>query len=76
MRLKGQKNHSGASLTCTSPRLLDLVDKQTLKRLLTAFFNATGLRANVVDISGKSIYARKMQFQMQHPEKPESIGTT
>jgi hypothetical protein len=21
-------------------------------------------------------FERKMQFQMQHPEKPESIGTT
>lgn len=44
------------NLTGHQSRLLDLVDKKILKRLLQAFSNATGLRANIVDVEGKSIF--------------------
>jgi len=56
MKLKDKEKEPGISLTCKSPRLLDLVEKRTLMKLLTAFSNATGMRANIVDITGKSIF--------------------
>ncbi|MGI6630673.1 MAG: PocR ligand-binding domain-containing protein [Bacillota bacterium] len=54
IRLKSR--HKKTSLTCQRSRLLDLVDKNALKKLLNAFSNATGLRANIVDVEGKSIF--------------------
>jgi len=51
-----KKSHRGTSPTGQPSRLLDLVDKNTLKKLLNAFSNATGLRANIVDADGKSIF--------------------
>ncbi|MEL7564371.1 MAG: PocR ligand-binding domain-containing protein [Dehalobacterium sp.] len=56
IKLSSQGKISRVSLTSRSSRLLDLVDKNTLKKLLNAFSQATGLRANIVDIQGKSIF--------------------
>lgn len=39
-------------------RLLELVDKDVLKRILASFTDATGLTANIVDTAGKSIFSR------------------
>lgn len=43
-------------LTCRNPRLLELVDKQLLKKMLSSFTSATGLRANIVDTEGRSVF--------------------
>jgi len=43
-------------LTARNPRLLELVDKQLLKKILSSFTSATGLRANIVDTEGRSIF--------------------
>jgi len=40
-------------------RLLQLVDKNVLKNLLTAFTKATGLTANIVDTKGRSIFFKE-----------------
>lgn len=40
-------------------RLLQLVDKDVLKDLLTAFTKATGLTANIVDTKGRSIFMKE-----------------
>lgn len=40
-------------------RLLQLVEKDTLKKLLSAFTKATGLTANIVDIEGRSIFSKE-----------------
>jgi two-component system response regulator YesN len=55
-KMKLSSRHRKTSLTCRRSRLLDLVDKNILKKLLNAFSNATGLRANIVDVEGKSIF--------------------
>ncbi|MTI55364.1 PocR ligand-binding domain-containing protein [Geosporobacter ferrireducens] len=38
--------------------LLQLVDKNVLKKILDAFTKATGLTANIVDIKGRSIFSK------------------
>jgi len=40
-------------------RLLELVEKDALKNILKSFTNATGLTANVVDITGRSIFSKE-----------------
>lgn len=55
-KIKIKSTNTAISRTCQYSRLLDLVDKNTLKKLLTTFSNATGLRANIVDVEGKSIF--------------------
>ncbi|MDA8235538.1 MAG: PocR ligand-binding domain-containing protein [Clostridia bacterium] len=40
-------------------RLLQLVDKEVLKKLLDAFTKATGLTANIVDTDGRSIFSKE-----------------
>lgn len=39
--------------------LLNLIDMESLKEILNAFTTTTGLTANVVDVNGRSIFARK-----------------
>ena len=40
-------------------RLLELVEKDVLKKVLRSFTNATGLTANIVDIDGRSIFSKE-----------------
>lgn len=40
-------------------RLLEIVDKEVLKKILDSFTNATGLTANVVDTEGRSIFSKE-----------------
>lgn len=43
--------------------LLNLIDIDSLKEILNAFTTTTGLMANVVDVSGRSIFSRKDMTQ-------------
>lgn len=49
----GQDNSSSRN------HLLQLVEKDVLKKLLDAFTKATGLTANIVDIGGRSIFSKE-----------------
>ncbi|AOY74952.1 PocR ligand-binding domain-containing protein [Clostridium formicaceticum] len=49
-----QDDHS-----CSRKNLLQLVDKNVLKKILDAFTKATGLTANIVDTEGKSIFSKE-----------------
>lgn len=40
-------------------RLLELIEKDVLKKILRSFTNATGLTANIVDTEGRSIFSKE-----------------
>lgn len=52
-------NKKYKSAISTRAKLLNFIDIKTLKDILDAFTETTGLMANIVDIEGKSIFSRK-----------------
>lgn len=51
-----EKLHNGPA--SSRNRLLEVVDRNVVKKILDSFTNATGLTANIVDVNGKSIFCK------------------
>src|SRR5665647_344392 len=57
MKNKSAKNNFG--VLSSRAYLLQLVDKEVMKEILDAFTMVTGMTANIVDVEGHSIFAKK-----------------
>lgn len=59
MILKDKFNSEQVNNSSKRHRLVQLVDKDILKSLLTSFTKATGLTANIVDTQGRSVFSKE-----------------
>lgn len=57
--MKNKLNKKNFGVLSSRAYLLQLVDKEVMKKILDAFTMVTGMTANIVDINGHSIFTKK-----------------
>ncbi|MGV8905094.1 MAG: PocR ligand-binding domain-containing protein [Acetobacterium sp.] len=57
--MKNKSKNSNIGVLSSRAYLLQLVDKEVMKKILDAFTIVTGMTANIVDVDGHSIFSKK-----------------